>query len=149
MLRSILAVIASYIAMAILIIAVFSALMIGLGPNRLLKPGAWEGNMFLTITAPSLTIVAGLFGGWLCTKIARKPKPVIALAVLVLVLGFVTAYSILQKPFPTGPRDPNLTTQQFMEQGREPTWLAISNPILGAGAVLIGGLCLAAKRKTQ
>jgi hypothetical protein len=33
-----------------------------------------------------------------------------------------------------------------MKEGREPTWLAILNPIIGAGAVLIGGLVIAAPR---
>ena len=32
-----------------------------------------------------------------------------------------------------------MTVQQLMEKGREPTWVAIFNPIGGAVAVLIGG----------
>jgi hypothetical protein len=40
-----------------------------------------------------------------------------------------------------------MSMQQIMEQGREPTWVAISNPILGAAAVLIGGLFMPIPRK--
>ena len=36
-----------------------------------------------------------------------------------------------------------MTVMQIMEVGREPTWIAIFNPIGGAIAVLIGGLVLA------
>jgi hypothetical protein len=152
MLRSILAVIASYIVMAILIMAVFAGLWFGMGPDRLLKPGSWEGNMFLCIAAPGITLLGGLFGGWMCAKIVRPPnarKPVMALAGIVLVLGLVMAYFTLQKPAPTGPREPGMTMQQIMEQGREPTWVAISNPIIGAAAVLVGGLCIAGRRKAR
>ncbi|HYD00861.1 MAG TPA: hypothetical protein VEB22_06505 [Phycisphaerales bacterium] len=142
MLRSIAAVILSYIAMAALIMITFAALWIGLSPDRLLVPGEWKGNWILCIAAPGLTLLAGLFGGWMCAKIGRGPGPVKFLAATVLVLGLTMAFFTLQKPEPTGPRAPGLTMQQVMKDGREPTWAAISNPIIGAAAVLIGGLFL-------
>jgi uncharacterized membrane protein len=147
MLRSTAAVVFSYIAMAIIVVVAFAGLWLGLGPDRLLEPGTWKGNMILTIGAPAITVVAGLFGGWMCAKIGRDKRSVISLATLVLVLGMIMAYFTLQKPEPTGPRDPGLTMEQIMEKGREPTWVAISNPILGAVAVLIAGLGTAARRR--
>lgn len=147
MLRSIAAVIVSYIVMTILIMGAFAGLWFGVGPDRLLEPGLWTGNLFLTIAAPSITLVSGFLGGWMCAKIARSSKAVIALACVVLVLGAVSAYVTLQKPEPTGTREPGTTTQQLVEKGREPTWLVIFNPIGGAAAVLIGGLFLGAKKK--
>jgi hypothetical protein len=149
MLRPIVAVIVSYIAMFILVMCAFMGLWFGLGPNRLLQPESFKGNMLLTIAAPSITLVAGLFGGWMCAKIGRGNKPVMALAGVVLVLGMIMAYFTLQKPFPADPRDPNMAMPQILEVGREPTWLAIFNPIAGAGTVLIGGLFIAAPRKPQ
>jgi hypothetical protein len=149
MVRSIVAVVVTYVVMFVFILAVFSAMWFGLGPNRLMEPGSFKGNMFLCIAAPSLTVVAGLFGGWMCAKIARSGKPVIALAGVVLVLGAITSSMTLQKPEPTGPRDPAMTATELMEKGREPTWLAIFNPIGGAAAVLIGGMFLAGPRKPR
>ncbi|MFN0011615.1 MAG: hypothetical protein ACKVS8_08230 [Phycisphaerales bacterium] len=151
MIRSIVAVVATYIVMCILIIGVFMGMWFGMGPNRLLEPGSFKGNMFLCIAAPSITVLAGLFGGWMCAKIGRSSKPVMALAGVVLALGLLSAYLTLQKPFPADPRDPNMTMEEFMKVGREPTWLAIFNPIGGAAAVLLGGMCMAgcAARKPQ
>lgn len=146
MLRSIVAVIVTYIVMGVLIMGLFAGLWFGMGPDRLLQPGLWKGNLFLCIAAPAITVVVGLFGGWLCAKIGRGRTPVMALAGVVLVLGMIMCYFTLQKPEPTGPREPGMTVQQIMEKGREPTWLAILNPIIGAGAVLIGGLFMAAPR---
>lgn len=146
MLRSILAVIASYIVMFILIFAAFAALMFGMGPDKLLEPGSWKGTTFLNIVAPSITVISGLFGGWLCVKIGASRKPVVPLAVVVLLLGAVTAYFTMQKPAPTGERPAGMAMEEFMEKGREPTWLLIFNPIGGAIAVAVGGFL--AKPKT-
>ncbi len=140
MLRSTAAVVASYIAMAVIIMVAFAGLWLGLGPDRLLEPGTWKGNMILSIGAPAITATAALFGGWMCATIGRAKGPVLALAALVFVLGMTMAYFTLQKPEPTGPRDPGLTMEQIMEKGREPAWVAISNPIIGAIGVLCAGL---------
>ncbi|GJQ28215.1 MAG: hypothetical protein HBSAPP03_00990 [Phycisphaerae bacterium] len=142
MLRSILAVIVSYIVMAILVIGAFMAMWYGLGPDGLLQPGSYKGNMLISIAAPTIAGVGGLFGGWLCAKIGRGRGPVAALAAVVLVLGLTMAYFTLQKPYPADPRPAGMTVKEIMEVGREPTWVAISNPILGAITVFLGGLCV-------
>lgn len=147
MVRAILAVVVAYIAMAILVIAVFSGIWFGLGPDRLLQPGSFKGNLPFSIAAPTITVLGAIFGGWLCARIGRGGKPAIALAAVVLLLGGAMAYFTLQKPFPADPRDPAMTVKQIMEIGREPTWLAIFNPIGGAVGVLIGGLALARRRE--
>jgi hypothetical protein len=146
-LRSIVAVVVTYIIMCILIMGAFTGMWFGLGPDRLLQPGSYKGSMLITILAPAITIFGGLFGGWMCAKIGRSGKPVMILAGIVLTLGLVMAYFTLQKPYPADPREPGMTVPQIMEVGREPTWFAIANPIIGAAAVLIGGRFIAAPRK--
>ena len=151
MLRPVLAVVVAYIAMNALILGGFAALLIaallfGPGPDRLLRPGSWQGGVSLTVAAPGITLGAGLLGGWFCATIARRRAAVIAMAALVLLLGGLTAVFTLQKPAPTGPREPGLTVAEFREKGREPTWLVLLNPVLGAAAVLAGGLLIARPR---
>ena len=149
MLRSIIAVVASYIAMAVLIGVAFAGMWFGLGPDRLLKPGSYQGSIVITILAPLLTIIGGLFGGWMCAKIGRSTTPVKVLAGIVLVLGLIMAYFTLQKPYPADPRPAGMTVMQIMEVGREPTWFALANPVIGAVAVLAGGRFLAAPRNPR
>ena len=146
MLRSIAAVIISYVVMAILIMVTFAGLWFGLGPDGLLQPGSYKGNMIINIAAPGITILAGLLGGWLCTRIARNRAATVALAGIVLVLGLTMAAFTLQKPYPADPRPAGMTVQEIMKVGREPTWVAISNPIIGAIAVIVGGLLTATRR---
>ena len=146
--RSIVAVVVSYLVMSVLIIGVFMGLWMGMGPDRLLKPGSWQGGMLLTVAAPGITLLAGLFGGWMCAKIGRGRTPAFALAAVVFVLGVVSAAFTLQKPFPADPRPEGMTVTELFEKGREPTWVAVSNPILGALAVVVGGL-LGARPKAE
>lgn len=126
MVRSIVAVIASYIAMVMVVIGSFMGLWYGLGPDGLLEPGSFKGNWTICIAAPGITVVAGLLGGWLCAKIAgvgtagRSGKPVMVLAGIVLVLGLTMAFFTLQKPYPADPRPAGMTVEQIMEVGREP-----------------------------
>lgn len=146
MVRSIAAVVVSYIVMMLLIMGMFAGMVFGFGIEGLLKPNSFQGNMIITILAPAIALLAGLVGGLVCAKMGRSKKAVMVLAGLVLVLGLVQAVGTLQKPFPADPRDPNMTLEQFMEVGREPTWLAIFNPIGGALAILVGGLVLGGKK---
>lgn len=147
MVRIVNAVIAGYLLSGAITLILFAGLLFGLGPNWLLIPGTYNGGVFLTIAAPSITLAAGVLGGWLCRRIGRVPSAVVALAVVVLVAGQISAYFTLQKPEPTGPRDPNLSTAQFLEKGREPTWLVLLNPPLGAAAALVGGLLLSGRKR--
>ncbi|MCE7974635.1 MAG: hypothetical protein DYG92_10005 [Leptolyngbya sp. PLA1] len=142
MVRSIVAVVVAYVVMTVVVMGAFAGMWFGLGPDRLLQPGSFKGTMLISIAAPSITVVSGLLGGWLCAKMARGRGPVMALAGVVLVLGLLTAYFTLQKPYPADPRPAGMTLAEMMEVGREPTWVAISNPILGAAGVLIGGLVM-------
>lgn len=149
MIRSIAAVVVSYIVMVVLILGLFMGMWFGLGPDGLLKPGSYQGNMLICVAAPSITVACGLLGGWLCATIARGSRPVAVLAALVLGFGMLSAYFTLQKPFPADPRPAGMTVQQIMEVGREPTWIAIFNPIGGAAAVLVGGLVLGRGRREK
>jgi len=145
MLRAILALSASLSFMAFLTMVMFGGLWYGLGPDRLFQPGLWTGSTLFAIAAPAITVITRLFGGWMCAKVAGRGRKnsVLTLAGIVLVLGLVMAYITIQKPEPTAPRAPGATIDQFFDNGREPTWLALFNPIAGAGAVLIGGFMLA------
>lgn len=98
MLRKIAAVVVPYIVMTVLIISVFMGMWFGMGPDRLLEPGTWKGGWFLCIAAPSITVLCGLFGGWMCIKIGRSRTPLLVLAGVVLVLGGLAAALTLQSP---------------------------------------------------
>ncbi len=149
MIRSIVAVIVSFIAMFGLTMVVFSGLWYGMGPDTLLQPASFRFSMLLAVAIAAITVIRGLIGGWMCAKIGRGTKPVMVLAGLVLMIGMIVCYSTLKAPELTDVRGPGMTTDQFFDKAREPLWLVIFNPIAGAAMVLIGGLCIASPRKPQ
>lgn len=138
MIRAIIGVVVGYIATAILVIACFTALQLGLGTERVFKPGLYEPTMLFNITALGVSLVAAILGGFICVLISRSSKAVYALAGLFLVLGLFSAVLNNRKPDP-GPRIGNITPMEAAEKNRQPDWYAFTIPFLGAVGVIIGG----------
>jgi hypothetical protein len=141
MIRATAGVVSGFIVGFAISIGLFMAMWFGLGPDAILEKGLFKGNMILNIGAPLFTVIGGLVGGWLCARVSRSRRAVIACAAVLFLVGAWGAYDVLQKPEP-GPRAPGLTAKQALDKGREPTWFALINPLLGAGSILVGGMCL-------
>jgi hypothetical protein len=64
----------------------------------------------------------------------------VALAGLVLVLGIIFAIPVLTAPADEAPqaRTGDVGNTEAMQNARQPDWLVILNPLLGATGVLIG-----------
>ena len=80
MVRSILAVLAGFIVMVVLVMALFVALAFSLGAEGMFQPGSFKSSSTAHVAALVVSIVGALAGGWLCALIARKRTPVLALA---------------------------------------------------------------------
>lgn len=89
--RSILAVIAGYIAMFIIVIVGLSIAFIAMGVDRTYQPGTNEVSMAWIVVMLIIGLVAALVGGCTCRVIARRPRPVMALAILILIFGGLSA----------------------------------------------------------
>lgn len=144
MLRAIAAVIVGYIVMFIVVMCLFLGLWVVLGVDGVLQPGTFKGTMALNVGAVAASIVGALVGGIVCGSIAKTLTPVKVFAGIVLVLGLVAAVVGIQKPEP-GERKPGLTVMEALQQGREPNWYLIVNPIIGAGGILAGGMMVRKK----
>jgi hypothetical protein len=141
MLRSIGGVVVGYVALFIVTAGLFMTMWFGLGPDQIFEPGTFHPNIILNIGAPAISVLGALLGGWVCAKVSRSRKAVIALASIVLIVGLVAAYFTLQKPEP-GARDPKWTAKETMDHGREPNWYALANPFIGCFGILLGGMCV-------
>ena len=87
---------------------------------------------------PAVSAIAALAGGFVCASIAASPKAPLALAVVVLVLGILSAIPALM-PSPTpAPRQGNIGNLEAMNNARQPAWVALLLPVIGAGGALAG-----------
>lgn len=105
-LRAILAVIVSYIAMAVIIFAGFSLYFLAIGVDGAYQPGTYEVTFLWIAGSIVISIAAALAGGLVCRKLAKGRKTVIG---LVAVVGFLGVMSLVgqiirsREPIPDRP----------------------------------------------
>ncbi len=140
MLRSIVAVIAGYVAM-------FLVVMIGFAPAAIAPSFVWRGQDTLDLTTGFVvttllaSLLAALAGGYVCAWIGRSFKPVIVLAALATLLGLTMAIQNTKKEQPSVTPD-KIAAMSYMEKGqisREPDWYAFTTPVICLVGVLLGG----------
>jgi energy-converting hydrogenase Eha subunit A len=138
MLRAILSVIVGFVVVCVVVVACFTALQLGLGNERVFKPGSWEPSTLFNIAALVIGVVAAIIAGYVCAAIARSPRPPLVLASLLLLFGLVTATMNVYDNRPMTPRPANATPMDAAEHNREPVWMPFANAVIGFAGVMIG-----------
>jgi hypothetical protein len=138
--RTILAVVAGYIVMALLVFVTFSAAFLMMGSDRAFQPGTYGVSGLWLIVSFVLGLVAAIVGGYVCAAVAPRGKAPLALAVVVLVLGLAMAVPVITAPDAGVPRQRagDVGNTEAMMQAQQPAWVALANPFLGAAGVMVG-----------
>lgn len=141
MLRSVLAVIVGYIVMFILQVAAFMTIYTMVGPNWSFKPGSYQASTRWTAMQFAVILITAIIAGLICAVIAKGGKAPLALAALVLVLGFLLGVSaIALRPADTHEvRTGSVSNMEAMNKARHPMWVMFLGPFIGAVGVVIGG----------
>lgn len=141
MIRNILGVLLGYLAAGLAIFAIFTGAYAVLGAEGSFRPDSFEVSPVWTVLAIAVGILAATLGGFICRLIARNKKAVLALALLMVVLGALTAALELSGATgkPQGPRTARLSNNEAMAQARQPLWMLFLNPLLGFAGVMLGG----------
>ncbi len=139
MLKSVGGVIVGYIVMFILVFVLFSLAYMALGANGAFKPGTYDVSTLWLAISVVVGLVAAIVGGFICSLIAPNSKAPLALVVLVLVLGLLTAIPVLMSNDPRpNIRDASVGNLEAMMNARQPAWIALLNPLIGAVGVMLG-----------
>lgn len=138
MLRTILAVVAGYIVMALGVVAAFTSMQLILGADTIYKPGSWEASSTFVTIAVVVSFVAAAIGGLVAAAIARRRTAATILAGVVVVLGVLSAVVQTGAPDP-GPRPAQITPMDSAQNARQPAWYSWSLPFIGALGVVAGG----------
>ena len=146
MVRSILAVVAGYVTLALVIFVTFTALYLVLGADRSFEPGSYDASTLWVLTSFPLGVAASVAAGYVCAAIARGGRAPQVLAGVVLVLGLLFAIPVLRAADSAPARAGDVPNMEAMQNARQPKWVALVNPFVGAVGVLVGaGL----RRKTR
>jgi len=139
MIRNILAVVAGYFSMFLVVFVLLTSAYFAFGTERAFEPGSYKTSLAWCLTSLVLGIPAALLGGWVCARVATSPKAVTALVVLVAILGLLSVIPTLSPPPVGETRAANVPNLEAMTKARTPPWVALLNIVVGVGGVLIGG----------
>ena len=140
MLRVIGGVLVGYLATALLVTASFLGAYWMLGADGMLEAGGFEPRTLWSVASLFLGFGGALVGGFVSVAVGKSVKAATILASLFLVVGLLMAATEKGRPAPTAPatRSGNEGFLTMVKNGKEPTWVSFSNPIIGAAGVLLG-----------
>jgi len=141
MLRAVLAVVISYVAMFVLAFIAFACAFLIVGPEVAFKPGIYEAATTWIVIAFLINIIDALIGGFLCALIAKGGRAPFALAVVVIVLGLAVAFADMNKRKMNAglARNADTPKMEAIQKAYWPVWVPFAFPFTGAIGVLIGG----------
>lgn len=138
MLKSILAVVVSYIVMMIVFFAIFTGLYLVLGAEKVFEPGTFKISALWIALSLIVALGTGMLAGFLCQKIGGSLRVSQVLAVMVCVLGLAMCYPAIMADQTPRPRAENLATMEAMQQGQAPIWMHLLSAVLAGAGVLLG-----------
>lgn len=136
MLRSILAVIVSYVAMFILLFAAFTAVYLALGADRVFEPNTYVAS-WLALAAV-ISFCGAILAGYICAAMSKSMRACQVLAGIVLVLGLLLCIPAMRADQTPRLRAGDVTNMEAMRQAQAPTWMHLLSPVIGAVGVLFG-----------
>lgn len=135
------AVVAGYVVLAVLVFATFTGLYLLMGPGLSFVPGSCEASALWIGLSTLLGFGAAVGGGCVACRIARA-KGAKALAAVVVALGLLLAIPVILSASAHPAFDcSDATNMEAMQNARQPIWVALLNPFIGAAGVLLGGRC--------
>ena len=140
MMRRILGVVLGYATMAVFIFLTFSLLYLILGADGSFEPKSYDVSLIWIIISFIFGIIAAVLGGYVCVLISKSQTPSMVLSALVLVIGLTLGISQL------GPqinevqevRTESVPNWDAMQKAKQPAFILLMNPIIGALSVLGG-----------
>lgn len=140
MVRNILGVVVGYVAIFVFIFLTFTILYLILGENNSFEPETFDVSLLWIMFSFILGLIAAILGGYVCVLIAKNQKPARVLAGFILVLGIAMSIPALSVSNEEAQeiRKTNVPNMEAMQKAKEPIFLLLLNPIVGALGVLAG-----------
>lgn len=138
MLKSIIAVIVSYVVMVVFLFAVFSLVYLGMGTERAFQAGTYVVTPLWLALAVVISFLGAMLGGYVCAGISKSKRTCQVLAGIVFVAGILVCSSAMRADPAPRVRAGDVPNLQAMQQAQSPTWMHILSPVIGAMGVLLG-----------
>lgn len=148
--RTLLAVVAGYVTMMLLVFILLSAAFLAAGPDFAFHPGRYDVTPGWCAVMLVVGFDAALTGGLVAQRVAPGRRPAPWLAALVVVAGLTMAAGTLNTPDTPAlaVRAGAVGNMEAMMRARTPGWLLVVNPLLGVPAVFLGAWLAGRRRGT-
>ena len=139
MLKAVLAVVAGYVVMALVVFSAFSLAYLLMGSDRAFRPGTYDVSPLWLVVSFVFSFIAAVVGGWVCAAIAKRRSASRGFAAVVFILGLILAVSVLMssdaRPQVRKGAVGNLAA---MQNAGQPAWVAFMNAVIGPVGILLG-----------
>jgi len=132
--------IAGYVVTFIMVFVLLTVSWQIVGIDGAFQPGVWDVTGLWLVLMLVSALVAGIVGGYVTALITADPRAVKWLLGIVVVFGIVFAIPVLMGMGPDAPlpRPDDLAMFDAMQNGKQPAWVALLNPVFGVAGVLLG-----------
>jgi predicted MFS family arabinose efflux permease len=139
MLRPILGVIVSYVALFLLWSALFFGAYALLGPERAFQADSYEvSSLWLWLTG-AVTFFGAVAGGYLCARISKSNRACQVLAFVVFLIAILLCIKAMRRDVGgLHVRAGEVTRWEAVGLAVEPNWMHLLNPVIGAAGILLG-----------
>ena len=140
MVRFLTAIVLGYLVMLLVVAGVFAAAYPLVTIDRLFEPGTYQAARGWIMLSFAVGLVAAMTAGAISARIEPETSAPLWLAAIVLVLCGLMAIPVVMSASTSrgGVRPPQVTMADAMANARQPMWVALLNPLVGAAGVLIG-----------
>ncbi len=147
MVSKIIGVVAGYLAMLVFMFIAFTIIFALLGADRAFMPGTYQVSAVWIIFTFIVALIAGIDGGWICTLISKNRKTALILAAIVLILGLALAIPKLgSSANDLQVRVGHVSNMAAMQNARNPGFVLLLNPLIGALGIFLGSLMAKEKK---
>lgn len=139
MLRAISSVLLGYLVMFVTVFVTFSITYLLVGTEGAFKSGSYDVSALWIVMSMILSFAAAVLGGFVCAAVAKGPTPPKVLAAIALILGLALAIPVLTRSDSGSMQRPeSVGNIEAMQHAKQPNWMALLNPFIGAAGVLVG-----------
>jgi hypothetical protein len=139
MVKSIVAIIASYAAMFIFSMAVFMGAFLALGVERVFQPDSYEVSTLWMAVAALLSFCGSILGGLICAAISKSKRTCQIFAFLVFSLSLLACIPAMKRnPDAPNVRAGEVSNFEALRLEVSPMWFHFLTPVISAAGVLLG-----------
>lgn len=139
MLRSIVAVIVSYVVMIVFFMAVFTGCFLALGVERVFQTDSYEVSTLWIGLTIILSVLGAMIGGYLCAAISKSKRTCQVFAFIVFLGGLLACIPAMKRnPDAPNVRAGEISNFEALQLEVSPMWVHLVTPALSAAGVLLG-----------